>query len=291
MADVAAAVDRLRSILTAGRNSDGGWPYYAGRHSRLEPTSWALLALGDPGAAPLLQRWRTPAGLLVEPTLPGVNYAFNALAAIALAAAPGSPGNAADAASIARALLAHRGERVSEHPAIRQNPNLQGWSWIDGTFSWVEPTAWCMLAVKKFARGAPEAVARLDEAERVMQDRACAGGGWNYGNPEVYGKNLPAHVPPTAAGVLALQDRMDEAMVQQAIAFLGREASREGSTSALAVSWLALSSVKVSAEALVSPLVERLPIAESIGNLAAAAQMLYVLEQFQQHALPSAVML
>jgi hypothetical protein len=291
MVAVEAAVVRLRSLLAAGRNSDGGWPYYAGRHSRLEPTGWALLALADPGVTPLLQRWRTPAGLLVEPELPGVNYAFNALAAIALAATPDSPRSAADAASIARVLLAHRGERVSEHPAVRQNPNLQGWSWIDGTFSWVEPTAWCMLAVKKFARGAPEAAARVDEAERVMQDRACTGGGWNYGNAEVYGKNLPAHVPPTAVAVLALQDRMSEAMVQNAVAFLGREASREGSTTALALSWLALTSVNAPAETLVAQLVERLPITESIGNLSAAAQMLYVLDRHKRNALPAAVML
>lgn len=289
MVGVDAAADRLRAFLTAGRNSDGGWPYAAGRHSRLEPTSWALLALGDPAASQLLLRWRGANGLLVEPELPGVNYAFNAVAALALAASPSA--QSTDAPSIARALLAHRGERVPEHPAVRQNPNLQAWSWMDGTFSWVEPTAWCMLAVKKLVRDAPGAPARLEEAERVMRDRACVDGGWNYGNPEVYGKNLPAHVPPTAVGVLALQDRTSDAMVQQAIAFLGREAGREGSTTALALSWLALSSVKAAAEPLVAPLVERLTIAESMGNFAAAAQMLYVLQHHERGTPPSAVLL
>jgi hypothetical protein len=291
MGAVDAAADRLRTLLAAGRNSDGGWPYYAGRHSRLEPTSWALLALGDSGAAQLFQRWRTSEGLLVEPELSRVNYAFNAIAALAIAASEPASNGWIDAPSIARALLAHRGERVAAHPAIRQNPSLQGWSWIDGTFSWVEPTAWCMLAVKKLARTAPHAGARLDEAERVMRDRACVDGGWNYGNPEVYGKNLPAHVPPTAIGVLALQDRASDGMEQQAVAFLEREASREGSTTALALSWLALSSVKASAEPLVTPLVERLSIAEAMGNLAAVAQMLYVLQQHERHAPPAAVML
>src|SRR4029453_15139774 len=110
MVGVDAAVERLRTLLAAGRNSDGGWPYYGGRLSRLEPTSWALLALGDPGAAPLLQCWRTSGGLLVEPELPGVNYAFNALAARALGATPASSSGASDGAAIARTLLAHRGE-------------------------------------------------------------------------------------------------------------------------------------------------------------------------------------
>lgn len=291
MVAVDAAADRLRVLLAAGRNSDGGWPYYAGRRSRLEPTASALLALGDPGAVSLLQSWRTSEGLLVEPELPRVNYAFNALAALALAAVQPAARGAAGASSIATALLAHRGERVGEHPAIRQNPSLQGWPWIDGTFSWVEPTAWCLLAVKKLVRGAPGAAPRIDEAERVLRDRACVDGGWNYGNPEVYGKNLPAHVPPTAVGILAMQDRASDGMVQQAVAFLGREATREGSTIALALSWLALSSVQAQAGMLVAPLVDRLPIAESMGNLATAAQMLYVLQQSERSAPPAAVML
>ena len=120
-----------------------------------------------------------------------------------------------------------------QHPAIRQNPNLQGWSWTDGTFSWVEPTAWCMLAVKKLARSTPEAGARVAEAEKVLEDRACSGGGWNYGNPEVYGKSLLAHVPPTAAGVLALQNRRERTdRAAGRLAFSSARAAREGSTTA-----------------------------------------------------------
>ena len=107
--------------------------------------------------------------------------------------------------SRARAARASGENASPEHPAIRQDPDLQGWSWTDGTFSWVEPTAWCMLAVKKLARDdAGSARARIDEAEKVLADRACEGGGWNTGNPEVYGQALPAYVPPTAVGVLAL---------------------------------------------------------------------------------------
>jgi hypothetical protein len=188
-------------------------------------------------------------------------------------------------------LLAHRGEKVAPHPAIRQDPNLQGWSWTDGSFSWVEPTAWCMLAVKKLARQAPEAAARLDEAERVLRDRACAGGGWNYGSPEVYGTNLPAHVPPTAAGLLALQDRAGDAMVQQAQAFLAREAAREGSTTALAVSWLALAALNTPAQSLAARLLERLPVIESMPNLASAAMMLYVLDHHARQTPPAAFVL
>ena len=33
---------------------------------------------------------------------------------------------------------------------MRQDGSLQAWSWVDGTFSWVEPTAWCLLLLKKW---------------------------------------------------------------------------------------------------------------------------------------------
>ena len=47
-----SALDDLRQQLLDGRNADGGWGYYRGRVSRLEPTCWALLALGVDEAPP-----------------------------------------------------------------------------------------------------------------------------------------------------------------------------------------------------------------------------------------------
>ena len=73
-----------------------------------------------------------------------------------------------------------------------------------------------------------------------MRDRACQGGGWNFGNGEVYGQGLPAHVPPTAIGVLAMQDRPTTSLVVDAVQFLEEHAQKEGSTTALALSTLGL---------------------------------------------------
>ena len=281
---------RLRDLLARRRNADGGLPYYAGRKSRLEPTAWALLALGDAKAHALLASWRSPKGLIVEPEIGSVNYGFNGLAALALAANPSAEPAGAGAA-VARQLQAHRGERESAHPAIKQDPNLQGWSWTDGTFSWVEPTAWCTLAVKKLASGDPAARARIDEAEKVLVDRACVGGGWNAGNSEVYGLALPAYAPPTAVGVLALQNRRQDRVVVEATGFLRQHSAREGSTIALALSWLALTAIGDMPAQLAGTLADRLPVTESQGNLAWAALMLYVLERHAMHAPPQALML
>ena len=60
----------IADLLVRGRNADGGWGYFAGKASRLEPTCWALLALagrpGAPGDAAPLRAWPARDGLLLE---------------------------------------------------------------------------------------------------------------------------------------------------------------------------------------------------------------------------------
>jgi hypothetical protein len=264
--------DRLRATLARTRNPDGGWPYLPGRQSRLEPTCWALLALEDVDAARTISAWRGPAGLLVEPSNPSVNYAFNGLAALTLARY--RPALAED---LVAALVSIKGVRVASHPAVKQDPTLQAWPWNEGTFSWVEPTAWCTLALKKLGRAHAGSQARIDEAEMLLVDRACKNGGWNYGNTEVYGQNLYAHVPPTAMGVLAMQDRRRDVVVKQAINVLISEAPREGSSLALALAWLALTTVGAPTDGLADLLQRRIDTAIALGNLSAVAAMVYAL--------------
>ena len=76
MRDIAGA-NRLKALLQNTRNRDGGWPYFAGRQSRLEPTVWAMMALGAAAADTPLQKWRMAGGLLAEPGLPQPNLALN----------------------------------------------------------------------------------------------------------------------------------------------------------------------------------------------------------------------
>lgn len=263
---------RLVAALHQLRNADGGWPYHRGKHSRLEPTAWALLGTTVAVDTTPLAAWAADGGLLVEPATGQVNYAFNALAALAASAA----GTRAHhlTRSIVGALLVVRGVVIDASPHIRQDTTLQGWSWTAGTFTWVEPTAWCMLALKRWPADAAETRQRLEVAERVMRDRASIGGGWNYGNGMVYGQTLPAHVPPTAVGVLALQDRMADPLLTAAVAHLERGALAEGSTTALALSALALGAAGRPADAIVAALIERcatLPTTPNVATLGMAA--------------------
>src|SRR5207253_9124367 len=56
---------------------------------------------------------------------------------------------------------------------------LIGWPWADGNFSWVEPTAWAILALRCAGHGRHP---RVDEGTRLLLDRASDQGGIHYGN-------------------------------------------------------------------------------------------------------------
>lgn len=226
----------VRKALLSSRNKDGGWGYYPGKASRLEPTAWALLALNEPPA--LLKNWRLQGPWRVDVAGAPINYAFQALAGLVLL---NHAESAQDAPAIARSLLDVKGVSFEQTTAIRQDNSLQAWPWIDGTFSWVEPTALALLLIKKCRGGLPAGVAeRIAVGERMLIDRVCAGGGWNYGGSNVFGQDLFPYVPTTAWGVLALQDRPQETAVVQSLARLRQDAGTEPSAQALAMAVIAL---------------------------------------------------
>ena len=229
--------------LLAIRNADGGWGYAPSKASRVEPTCWSLLAMSRSSGRPIdievLLRWKRQDGWFVD--IPGapVNYAFNALAALTLGT---DPQGAAHALRIASQLLEVRGMKFAQGKEIRQDNSLQAWSWIDATFSWVEPTTMCLLLIKKVRANLPAAAAndRIDIAERMLLDRACAAGGWNYGGSNVYGQELFPYVPTTALGLLAMQDRAKDPTVQRAHQWLQKDALTEASAQALSLALIAL---------------------------------------------------
>ena len=88
---------------------------------------------------------------------------------------------------------------------VRFDPTKTGWPWVDGTVSWVAPTAMVILAHRAWARETP----RLATAVQMLQDRACTQGGWNAGNSEVFDVALDPHPDFTAMALLALQGRVE----------------------------------------------------------------------------------
>jgi hypothetical protein len=271
--DIAPA---LRTALLSGRNQDGGWPYYAGKTSRLEPTCAAFLALGPtvPDIYTVLDRWPRRDGLFVDGA-GEVNLAFNGLAALALSPRRDGP----IARELRAALAREKGVKIVPSTVNRQNNALQGWPWTSGTFSWVESTATCLLGLKRLAPPprAKDVSARISEAEQLLTDRVCRNGGWNHGNSNMLGKELPPYVPTTAIALLAMHDRPNDPAVVRSLAYLKRSRLAESGALALALARIALGVYGVEAHDVEMALAREWDRSAFIGNLHPTSLALYAL--------------
>jgi hypothetical protein len=275
----------LQEALLRLRNADGGWGYYPGKSSRLEPTCWALLALARQAGAPVdiapLQRWPRAANWLVDAPGTPINYAFNALAALTLTQ---HPEGRALAAPVVTEIVRARGVRLEQATALRQDNSLQAWPWIDQTFSWVEPTAWCLLLLKKLRKDQPaslpaETAERISVGEQMLADRACKTGGWNYGGSNVYGQELWAYVPTTALALLAMQDRKSDPIVAKSLGYLQKDTGTERSAPALALAVMCLRVFGVDVASFEQDLVAKLDLSRTLGSTVALASSLYALAE------------
>jgi hypothetical protein len=243
--------DELATILSAGANPAGGWGYSTGTASRIEPTCWAMLALAN-GPVPdsdshlgFLSRCRRPDGLLSDrPEFPA-NLSWTALGFLTLSTLSTSRATIDSCARLLDAIANTAGVQLADDPTLRQSNMLKGWPWMPETFSWVEPTSWCLLALKRAVRMAPARAtdalrSRIADGEALLVDRVCESGGWNFGNSNAFGKSLPAHVPTSALGLLALQDKRDLAVIRRSLVFVEAHWRRELSGTALALSLLCL---------------------------------------------------
>ena len=241
------STDNLMQLLLRGRNADGGWGYYPEKASRIEPTCWAALCLsrdessmtGFMGTGRWLASRQREDGFLDDSTGGSPNLGFNGVAALVLRSFDTRPPESA--MRLFAALGRTKGVAL-KNGTDRQDNTLRGWSWIEGTFSWLEPTSWCLLALKKAPTLLPSAVraARIEEAERLLLDRVCGAGGWNYGNSNVLGQELNAYVPTTALALLALQDHQDHPSVKKGLDYLVRHRLAEPAGMALSLTSICL---------------------------------------------------
>lgn len=247
----------LRLLET--QNPDGGWGPEHVRPSTTEATSLAVLALrspaaGGPGSAAREQalEWlrsrQRPDGAWPHSNRVTNSSWMTPLAVIALAH---FPADRARALAGARYVLRQKGRGYSwltrlffrlfpERNVIELNPELHGWPWVPDTFSWVEPTAYALLALKKLgpALPHPETYRRIDEGERMLYDRTCRQGGWNYGNSRVLEEDLWPYPDTTALALMALQDATRRREIQRGLEALNRMLKETDSDLALALSIL-----------------------------------------------------
>ena len=101
-------------------------------------------------------------------------------------------GRASDAAL--NWTLQTEGERIPRRPDLGHNSTLAAWPWVEGTHSWLEPSALFTIALKVYnLRDLP----RTKEAVELLLDRLLPSGGCNYGNTTVLGQMLRPHVQPS----------------------------------------------------------------------------------------------
>lgn len=228
-------------FFSHSQNADGGWGGRPGACSAVEPTAWALLALTAAQSSGLKmdgvargEQWLTKQQLADGsfPAHPGMEEGcwVSAVAAWALHMRGTEPAAVLRAADwLARAVPRGQpfGWRVwrwfSRTPdPVRQNHSLRGWSWTPGTSSWVEPTAYALLFFRKsgFSERSWLGARRVRMADAMLLDRVCPGGGWNCGNPMVYGVAGEPQVLPTAWALLALRPWSTNAALQQSLSWL-----------------------------------------------------------------------
>lgn len=274
----------LSSTLHAAESPTGGWPYFGGQSSRLEPTCWALLALMSEGGNAFLERCQPQGALLADDPQQPANLAFNGLAALLALSRPDVLSRARTSGLLS-AIAGLRGIVLPQAREFRQDNSLTGWPWIDGTFSWVEPTSWCLLALKKMkTSGVPVTGAiesRIVEGERLLIDRACAAGGWNFGNSAVLGQDLRPYVSTTAIALLALQDRLREPVTARSLAYLQGQALRQTSGMSLALSLICFRVFRLDSDALQQRLAEHWRDRQFLGNLHVTAMAHYALNHAQ----------
>ncbi|MBC8357268.1 MAG: hypothetical protein H8E66_35305 [Planctomycetes bacterium] len=142
------------------------------------------------------------------------------------------------AAAIGWTLSTH-GERIEPTEDIGHDTQLVAWPWVEGTHSWIEPTALHVRALK--VRG-HDMHPRTREAIKMLIDRQLPTGGCNYGNTEVLGQALLPHVQPTGLAMLALAGESDlDGRIDKSLTYLKQTLSAQTTTASLCWGLMGLS--------------------------------------------------
>jgi len=255
---------RAKNYLIQVQNADGGWGYGPSNNTSPEPTIYASLALGrDDGKSKRaalrgldwLASQTKPNGAIALPGQvqnPKDDHWTSLLHLFALARLQMSPelqGKLIEWAVNAKSQIA---DKVEEVPL---DGKLLGWAWARGTFSWVEPTSYGLIALKLAGKAEHP---RVIEGAKLLADRVCDDGGWNYGNHEVMGQHLTSYIPTTALAAMALQsDPAHQKIIDNSLAYLTREIGKNVSTLNLVLTILCFDVYGRNAEDLKTSLLAR----------------------------------
>ncbi|HEX5228676.1 MAG TPA: prenyltransferase/squalene oxidase repeat-containing protein [Bryobacteraceae bacterium] len=236
-------------FLRASQNPDGGWGYFPGKGSWLEPTTYALLALH--GAAPeawdrgwnLVRSWQNPDGSF-RPSGEVADGTWVTALGLTLAEIRGvnDVGVHASIDWLLRVVGAEHNMWTRTGSFLhlikaKLDVSHEGWPWREGNATWIEPTAHTLVALKCVAGGyrKAEVDARVRDGEALVLSRRCTDGGWNYGTPNMLYYDLPSYPETTGLALLGLVGR-DEREYPGALD--AAERFRASSKTSLGRAWL-----------------------------------------------------
>jgi hypothetical protein len=248
------------SLLREMQNADGGWPFHAGEQSRVEPTCWALRALFNCEQTGQNEASRQALSFLHASQL--VNGSWPAASQISagswvtslVCSVLGTDARSAQNIKAGLKWLCDDFPRDSsplqrfvnrlrpKSQITSMNDSYRGWGWTPKTSSWVEPTSFALLALREaYPQHLPaNAPQRRELAISLLYDRMCPGGGWNCGNPRVYGVDGNPLVLPTGWALLALRDAQEKPGRALSLAWLQKESANIQSAGSLAVARMTL---------------------------------------------------
>jgi hypothetical protein len=234
--------------LRQTQNADGGWGYFPGKQSWLEPTFYAAVALGGEPAADraweLLKSWQAADGGW-RPAADVQVPSWSTSLCVRLAQSRGEFGepfqkgvawllsSAGNEAPLWWRLLL-RTKLVGDSD---RNLAYIGWPWKPNSASWVEPTAHAIVALKqasaRISSGKLQERVRIGEAH--LMDVRCSDSGWNCGNRSARQQDLVAYPETTAIALIGLQGQADLGKSMDLAARMARE-----TISPLARAWLTI---------------------------------------------------
>lgn len=229
--------------LKASANPRGGWGYRVDTAPAAEPTALACLALGthrvsraltDAGLARLVEMQLTDGRVAVSSQTPSASWPTG-LAALAWLKTSDAEQTRyrTNARKAIEWLLSTHGTAFRTDPNVYgHNTTLIGWPWVDGTHTWIEPTAYALMALRAAEQ---QEHTRYREAVALIHDRMIDGGGWNYGNRRVFAALLRPFPAPTGIVLTALAGERRDAHIESSIDYLATEL--RGVTSAVSLAW------------------------------------------------------
>jgi hypothetical protein len=247
-------------FLLEAQNQDGGWGFDTKSASRVEATCWAIRALANSPVPVSRESLKSAFDFVLSSQLkdgswPSVCEAHSGSWVTSLACSVisrdksfSSQARAAlewlcddyprDSALWRRAL---RRLRFSK-PVSSHDDSCRGWGWTPRTASWVEPTAFAIQALLDCPEDwRPRAAGnRLELATGLLYDRMCPDGGWNCGNPLVYGVAAEPLVLPTSWVLLALRDSPSHERKSMSLDWLVRAFAKISSAASHAVARITL---------------------------------------------------